>query len=196
MPNKPQNPTQNTIDFDTNTTKQESKTKSTTQTKQTKDGLANDEVESLEHTLQRVKNREKDRANNQNPPKKPKALDKQNLNEPKEADLENEASEGNKDTTNIKTKQSKTDKKEKKDKKQKRKWNELFEDNPSKENPQGHKNEQNPQKPQNQQETPHKEQNQKTPHTTKPKNPSHPTNNANPQPKQKLDSSDTTKRGA
>ena len=190
LPNKPQNPTQNTIDFDTNTTKQESKTKSTTQTKHTKDGLANDEVESLEHTLQRVKNREKDRANNQNPPKKPKALDKQNLNEPKEADLENEASEGNKDTTNRKTKQSKTDKKEKKDKKQKRKWNELFEDNPSKENPQGHKNEQNPQ------ETPHKEQNQKTPHTTKPKNPSHSTNNANPQPKQKLDSSDTTKRGA
>ena len=193
LPNQPQNTPQNTIDFDTNTTKQESKTKSTTQTKRTKDGLANDEVESLEHTLQRVKNREKDRANNQNPPKKPKALDKQNLNEPKEADLENEASEGNKDTTNIKTKQSKTDKKEKKDKKQKRKWNELFEDNPSKENPQGHKNEQNPQNPQ---ETPHKEQNQKTPHTTKPKNPSHPTNNANPQPKQKLDSSDTTKRGA
>ena len=193
LPNQPQNTPQNTIDFDTNTTKQESKTKSTTQTKQTKDALANDEVESLEHTLQRVKNREKDRANNQNPPKKPKALDKQNLNEPKEADLENEASEGNKDATNIKNKQSKTDKKEKKDKKQKRKWNELFEDNPSKENPQGHKNEQNPQNPQ---ETPHKEQNQKTPHTTKPKNPSHSTNNANPQPKQKLDSSDTTKRGA
>ncbi|MGX2972504.1 SGNH/GDSL hydrolase family protein [Helicobacter sp. T3_23-1059] len=191
--NKPQNPTQNPIDFDTNTTKQESKTKSTTQAKQTKDGLANDEVESLEHTLQRVKNREKDRANNQNPPKKPKALDRQNLNEPKEADLENDASEGNKDSTNIKNKQSKTDKKDKKDKKQKRKWNELFEDNPSKENLQGHKNEQNPQNPQ---ETPHKEQNQKNPHTTKPKNPPNPTNNANPQPKQKLDSSDTTKRGA
>ncbi|MGX3045483.1 SGNH/GDSL hydrolase family protein [Helicobacter sp. T3_23-1056] len=181
LPNPPQNPPQNLpqnpIDFDTNTAKQESHTKPSTQTKQTKDGIANDEAESLEHTLQRVKNREKNRANNQNPPKKPKALDKQNFNESNEVDLANkasEASEANKDSTPIK------DKKQKKDKTQKRKWNELFEDT-SKKNPQEHKNEQNP----------HKEQHQKD--TTKPTNSTTPQNT---QPKQKLESSDITKRGA
>ena len=194
-----QNPPQNTIDFDTNNTKQESRTKSTTQATQTKDELGKDEAESLENTLQRVKNREKNRekdgVNNQNLPKKQKALDKdiQNPSESKEADLANEASESMKDSTNTKDKQQKTDKKEKKDKKQKRKWNELFEDNNSKENPQEHRNEKNPQ---NLQETPHKEQNKKDSSTTKSTKPTNSTNNANPQPKPKLESSNITKRGA